>query len=144
MPFQEMLMAQHRTSDAAFARIEQIAVRKEWSSAATAIQAFPDQTESPFKYEEHVLFPALAAATPCAAGQTSVMRKAHSQIREFFNDLRYAVETHNARLLADATETLLFLMQQHNPKEETVLCPMADRLLSDGRLARCAELKASG
>jgi len=57
---------------------------------------------------------------------------------------RHAVETHDARLLADAAETLLFLMQQHNSKEETVLYPMADRMLSDDLFARFNDLKASG
>lgn len=47
------------------------------------------------------------------------------------------------QLLADAAETLLFLMQQHNSKEETVLYPMADRMLSDALLARFNDLKAS-
>ena len=144
MPFQEMLTAQHRTCDVAFAKLEQTALRKEWTDAAIALQAFLDQTESHFNYEEHVLFPALEAATASAAGPTSVMRKEHAPMREFFNDLRRAVETHAALLLADAAETLLFLMQQHNSKEETVLYPMADRMLSDGLLARLNDLKASG
>jgi hemerythrin-like domain-containing protein len=65
-------------------------------------------------------------------------------MREFFDDLRRAVETHDPRLLADAAETLLFLMQQHNSREESVLYPMADRMLSDDLLARFNDLKASG
>lgn len=110
MPFQAMLTAQHRTCDAAFAKIEQAALRKEWTDAATALKAFLDETESHFNYEEHLLFPALEAATPSAADPTSVMRGEHQQMRELFKDLRYSIGKSDPRLLADVAETLLFLM----------------------------------
>jgi hemerythrin-like domain-containing protein len=124
-------------------RIEQDALRNEWVSAAAAFEAFPKQAESHFSKEEHVFFPALEAATPSADGPTSVMRREHAQIVEFFEDLRDAIENHDARLLADTAETLLFLMQQHNSKEETVLHPMAERILSDDLLTYFTELEAS-
>lgn len=144
MSFQEMLTAQDRNCDVAFARIEQAALRKQWTDAATALQVFLYETESHFNYEENVLFPALEAAAESADGPTSVMRNEHAQMRAFFGDLRHAVEKHDAHLLADAAETLLLLMQQHNAKEETVLFPMADRMLSDDLLARFAALQESG
>ncbi len=137
-------MAQHRTCNVAFARIEQAALRKQWTDATTALQAFLDETESDLNYAEYVPFPALEAATASAAGPTLVIRKEHAQMREFLNDLRHAVETHDARFLADPAETLLFLMQQQNSEQETVLYPMADRMLSDDRLARFDDLKVSG
>jgi hypothetical protein len=144
MPFQEMLTAQHRMCDVAFGKIEQAALRKEWTDAATVLQAVLDETESQFNYEKHVRLPALEAAMASAAGPTSVMRKEHAQMHEFFDDLRRAVETRDARLLPDPAETLLFLMRQHDSEEASILYPVADRMLSDDLLARFKDLKASG
>jgi hypothetical protein len=65
-------------------------------------------------------------------------------MHEFFDDLRRAVETRDARLLPDPAETLLFLMRQHDSEEASILYPVADRMLSDDLLARFKDLKASG
>ena len=136
MSYQQALTAQHRACDAAFAAIEQAAYRKDWAAAASAAQTFIDNTETHFHFEEEVLFPALEAATPMAGGPVSVMRIEHAQMRELFADLRAGTENRDIAMLADAAETLLMLMQQHNMKEESVLYPIADRSLSDDLLGR--------
>jgi hemerythrin-like domain-containing protein len=144
MSYQTTLTAQHRNCDLTFAKIEQAALHKKWAEAASALKGFLEETEAHFDYEENVLFPALQRLVESANGPISVMRSEHAQMRQFFDDLRYAAEKQDGQLLADVTETLLFLMQQHNFKEEAVLYPMADRVLTDDLLARFAESKATG
>lgn len=135
MSYQQTLTEQHRACDAQFAKIEQAAHRGDWAAATAAAQAFVDDTEAHFAYEEQTLFPALEAAMPMAAGPTSVMRSEHAQMREMFEGLREAVAQQDAAALADSVETLLLVVQQHNAKEENVLYPMADRTLSTDLLA---------
>lgn len=133
MSYLEVLSEQHRACDQLFAGIEQHAYKGDWTAAASAAQAFVNDTEVHFAYEEGVLFPALEAASPNATGPTSVMRSEHAQMRELFAALLAATAEHDTEALADAVETLLFVMQQHNAKEENVLYPIADRLLpADG------------
>lgn len=129
MSFQQALTAQHRACDDGLAGIEQAAHRTDWAAAAAAAAEFIAATEGHFDYEEQTLFPALEAALPAAAGPTSVMRSEHSQMRELLGELRAAIRAGDAQALGDAVEILLFLMQQHNAKEESVLYPMADRIL---------------
>lgn len=141
MLFQRALTAQHRACDAVFARIEQAAHRADWDAAAAAAAEFVAATEAHFDYEEKTLFPALEAASPAAAGPTAVMRSEHAQMRELFGDLKAAGTARDAAVLADTVETLLFLMQQHNAKEENVLYPIADRMLPPDHPAAAAARK---
>ncbi|HPE81417.1 MAG TPA: hemerythrin domain-containing protein [Gammaproteobacteria bacterium] len=136
MSFQETLTAQHRACDAEFAKIEQAVHRKDWAAAMSTVQAFVDDTESHFRYEEHTLFPALEAVAPMAAGPISVMRSEHAQMRELFGELQAAIGRRDVREVIDAAETLFLVMQQHNVKEENVLYPMADRTVAHDLMVR--------
>lgn len=144
MSFKQALTAQHHACDTAFASIEQAADRNEWEAAMDATQAFIDATEAHLDFEEQILFPALEAALPMASGPTSVMCSEHAQMRELFSELRGAVAQRDAEALADAVETLLLLMQQHNAKEENVLYPIADQNLADDLLQRLEEPRKAG
>lgn len=144
MSFKETLAAQHRACDAEFSKIEQAAHRKDWAAATSALQAFVDDSEAHFQYEEHTLFPAIEAAASMATGPTSVMRSEHAQMRELFNELQDAIGRRDAAALADTAETLLLVMQQHNMKEENVLYPMADRTVAHDLLAQLEGRKGGG
>ncbi len=131
MSFKQVLARQHRACDEELVRIEQAAHEADWAGVVQATRVFVEDTEAHFRFEEQVLFPALESATPMAAGPTSVMRSEHAQMRDLFGELQDAGERRDAAQLADAVETLLLLMQQHNMKEENVLYPIADQSLSD-------------
>ena len=109
-----------------------------------ATRTFIEDTEAHLGFEEQTLFPALEAAVPMASGPTSVMRIEHAQMRELFIELRGAVAQRDAAALADAVETLLLLIQQHNAKEESVLYPIADQSLVNDLLQQLEEPKEVG
>lgn len=136
MSFQQSLAAQHRSCDAEFVKIEQAAERGDWALASGAAASFVAETQAHFLYEEEVLFPALQAAAPMTAGPVTVMCNEHLQMRELFADLIDATRDQDRRLLSDAVDTLLLLMQQHNHKEENILYPIADQVLSADILAQ--------
>jgi hypothetical protein len=82
-------------------------------------------------FEEDLLFPALesAAGFPPHAGPTAVMRAEHVEIRAAVQLLRDAIGDPSA----DPTplrQRLHGALGPHNEKEERILYPMADRVLS--------------
>jgi hemerythrin-like domain-containing protein len=135
MSFQQQLTLQHSACDNAFAEIESQLESANWLGVERAFTQFLRDIEEHFDYEEQVLFPALEAASPMALQPVTVMRAEHEQIRELAADLRQAINEQQSDLTRGSLETLMFLIQQHNAKEENVLYPMADQLLSTALLA---------
>ena len=130
MSYTDILSRQHRECDQAFTQIERHGIRGEWDDALVAMRKFVDRMNVHFHFEESELFPALERAHPMAGvGPIPVMLAEHQQMRELFDDLAIAICDHDRELLADTAQTLLFVMQQHNTKEENVLYPMADQEL---------------
>ena len=130
MSYLEKLGSEHRECDLAFTRIEHMAMRGEWDNAMAAQHNFVDCMNNHFGYEESELFPALGNVHPmAAAGPIPVMLAEHQQMRELFEEMEVALVAHDRESLADLAQTLLFLMQQHNAKEENVLYPLADQYI---------------
>ncbi|MGD9599371.1 MAG: hemerythrin domain-containing protein [Steroidobacteraceae bacterium] len=76
--------------------------------------------------EEAVLFPPLASAG--LAMPVFVMKREHGQMWPLIERLAAACET--AEIgddLRESCEQLMMLLNMHNPKEETILYPAADR-----------------
>lgn len=136
MPYLENLTNEHRECDQAFMHIERKAMQDDWHGASIALHEFVDSMNNHFSYEEKELFPALEVVNPMvAAGPIPVMLREHKQMRELFDDLGEAVAGKNLELLTDAGQTLLFVMQQHNIKEENVLYPLVDQALATPKIA---------
>ncbi|MCB1786359.1 MAG: hemerythrin domain-containing protein [Chromatiaceae bacterium] len=134
MSFRETLGAQHRACDARLVEAERAVQRGDWAAATQRAQRFVDDTEAHFGFEELTLFPALAEAQPGAAAPIDVMRSEHKQLRELFAQFRDALDQRDANGVAEAVDIILLLLQQHNAKEENVLYPIADQVLSHERL----------
>lgn len=110
--------------------------------AVQLLDAFVTEIESHFHYEENVLFPALQRVQPMASQPVAVMLSEHEQIREFIKDLRSAVDGQRSDEVDGLAQTLMFVIQQHNAKEEAVLYPLADQLLTvDHELEAAQHLK---
>jgi hypothetical protein len=60
------------------------------------------------------------------------MRMEHQQMRLLLDELAAAVRARDRDTCLGDLETLHFLGQQHNAKEEGILYPLADRSLGDG------------
>ena len=134
MSFHRVLGRQHCECDIALAAIEQAALDDRWPDAGRTFDEFIAQTEEHFAYEEYVLFPALQQANPMTTQPVAVMLSDHAQIRELASDMQIAIGDRRLDLLQGTSETLMFLLQQHNAKEENVLYPIADQLLDSQRL----------
>ncbi|MBP9041302.1 MAG: hemerythrin domain-containing protein [Anaerolineaceae bacterium] len=87
--------------------------------------------------EEGILFPAMVAAgVPESGGPIGVMLQEHAEGRRLIGEMTLAMagETDVERL-SKAARDYAILLRGHIQKENTVLFPMADRVLDDIKLA---------
>ncbi len=142
--FSDYLARDHAHCDDLFADAEASVSEQDWARAEAACPVFLQAMAHHFAMEESVLFPAFETATGSSAGPTQVMRSEHAQMNGLFDEMTAALAARDrARFLGHA-ETLLWLMRQHNAKEENILYPMADRMLPLQRadlLERMAQLE---
>jgi len=79
--------------------------------------------------EEDILFPALEAQV-AGFGPTQVMRNEHVEGRAFIRAMGLAVERDNAAAFARAATGYVDLLRNHIEKEDGILFPMAQSMLS--------------
>lgn len=83
-------------------------------------------------WEEDHLFPLFEQRSGMdRVGPTEVMRREHRHIEQMLENLRHGVGEGQLDDLPAAEEELTDLLAQHNVKEEQVLYPSLDSLLSD-------------
>jgi hemerythrin-like domain-containing protein len=124
------LMHEHHTHcDDLFVTAEDACRRQDWEAARVAVAAFAGDTETHFRAEEELLFPAFEQTTGMVLGPTQMMRMEHAQMRGLLAQMEEAINARDSESYAGAAETLLVLMQQHNMKEENILYPMCEQAL---------------
>ena len=131
--FFDYLSADHRRCDELFADAEAAGRRRDWAAAAEKFGAFRAAMLRHLDMEESVLFPAFEAHMGHAGGPTRVMCNEHAQMRDLLGGMADSVAAGDGEGYAGLAETLLWLMQQHNIKEEQILYPMSDQMLADAR-----------
>lgn len=100
-----------------------------------AFSEFSVGLSSHIRMEEEVLFPAIEERTGMRdAGPTAAMRAEHARFREILARLTRALESETCeaitRMLQSEPTTPEDLFNSHDLREERVLYPMADRLIS--------------
>jgi hemerythrin-like domain-containing protein len=128
----------HHRCDHLLAEAERRLVGTDWQASGEAARDLIAAMDRHFILEEEVLFPALAQVFRVAEHPIEVMVTEHAQMRALFNDLSEGVASRDRDSCRGVLETLHFLVQQHNYKEEGVLYPMADGALAE----RGAEIAA--
>ena len=123
--------ADHHRCDQLLAETERALAARDWPGTASASAALCAAMEGHFALEEAMLFPELAEVFRVAANPIEVMAAEHAQMRALFADLQQAVAERKRGDCQGLLETLHFLVQQHNYKEEGVLYPMADGALPE-------------
>lgn len=88
--------------------------------------------------EEGMLFPAMiAAGVPDRGGPVGVMMAEHIQGRGFISAMSEALEgAYDRPKLEKAARDYIALLRAHITKEDTILFPMADRVIQDLDLER--------
>ena len=121
----------HRRIDDKWAEVETAAQAGDVDAETESWRAFQDQLLRHLRMEEEVMFPAFEQATGMTdGGPTFVMRSEHDQMRGLIEQMGAAVDGNDYDELVDLGDTLLMLIQQHNQKEEHMLYPMAEQVLT--------------
>jgi hemerythrin-like domain-containing protein len=122
----------HRRCDESWAALETFVTQKDSAGARKAWDEFKAAMARHFAMEEEVLFPAFENATGMhGGGPTMVMRHEHVQMRAVLAEMAQHADAGRYESVLDHGDTLMMLIQQHNAKEETILYPMADRVLAN-------------
>jgi len=127
----EFFEQDHRDCDARWVDVEELLDTADIEVARSAWQKYDAAMRRHLAMEEEVLFPAFDAKSGMAGGgPVAVMKMEHQQMRGLLEQIDEAIEAGNAEQAMDIGDTLLMLIQQHNVKEEGMLYPMAENLLS--------------
>ena len=83
------------------------------------------------RVEEELLFPLFEARTGVIGGPTEVMRAEHREIERALEMMREGLAQRDTGAFRDGLRFLRSVLPDHNAKEEHVLYPTTDRVLSD-------------
>ena len=146
------LTEDHKRCDDLFAEAEQAALAGNARRTAGLFALFQTGLLRHLRMEEEVLFPALDRRMGfMGQGPTTIMRDEHEQLRSLLARMGEALApaaggdpaAADLSAYADACETFLILMEQHNMKEEEVLYPMMDDALGAETQALLQQLLTS-
>ena len=127
----QLLHQEHQECDSRNAIAEEASLSGDLDNARDPVLIAVQENLRHFRIEEELLFPAFEKATGMTGGPTQVMRMEHQQMKGLLEDMRQALLLGNLSRIPKVCETLLFLMQQHNLKEENILYPMMDQHLGN-------------
>ena len=123
----EMMSLDHRRCDDLFAQAESAAQKGDLAEALELQRQFALGMEHHFMMEEEGFFSEFDQRMgSTGGGPVAVMREEHQQIRGMLARMSAALENADAEDYLGAADTMLYLMEQHNMKEEQMLYPMAD------------------
>jgi hemerythrin-like domain-containing protein len=121
----------HRRLDDVFERYEQAKNGGE-GDPLVHFDEFAEGLRRHIAWEEDHLFPLFEQRTGMGlGGPTEVMRREHRQIERLLDDIAEGLRDGVLDALGESEEVLTDLLAQHNVKEEQVLYPSIDNLLSE-------------
>lgn len=121
---------QHQACDRWFSDTEIAVNHGDWIDASAHFSNFQTHLYRHLKLEEDQLFPAIENITANLDGPTRMMRIEHQQIRHIIAALAEALEKQDSEMFFAQADMFRVMNFQHNLKEENILYPMADKLLS--------------
>ena len=132
------LTADHVRLDIIFGDARRLAAH-DLPAARAAFADFAAGLERHIRVEEELLFPPFDARG-AMSGPTRVMTHEHRRIQQLLEVGRAALASGDANGFAGAADELGALLEEHNLKEERILYPRSDGILS---LEECAAVVAA-
>ena len=127
----EMLSHDHRRCDLLFADAEAAAAKGDLEKTTELFKQLELGMERHFTMEEEGFFPEFDRRMGfMESGPAAVMREEHQQMRGMLGRMAGVMDDSNLDEYLAASETMLYLMEQHNMKEEQMLYPMAEDAFS--------------
>ncbi len=132
----------HDRLDAALSEVAARVDASDLEAAARAFEVFAEDLTGHDRLEEEVLFP-LFEIKAGVDGPTQLMREEHREIAQALGPIRAALAQRDPQAFRGALQFLRGLLRDHNAKEEHILYPAADSLLSpEQRAAFAGRLRA--
>lgn len=103
--------------------------------ARKAFRVFDQGLSRHIRLEEELLFPLFEARTGIRGGPTAVLRDEHREIQQALDIMREGLEEGRAERFREGLRFLRETLPEHNAKEERILYPATDRVLSDAERA---------
>ena len=125
----DFMMRDHQRLDALFARYREDK-HDDLMAALEAFQNFRQGLEQHICWEEEILFPVFEKRTQMMEqGPTMVMRMEHRQIKSLLANIESLLKDDKTPP-ESIDEELILLLKRHNQKEEAVLYPWMDDVLT--------------
>lgn len=125
-----VLTADHRHGDRLFAAAVLAAEQSDWFECERQFAAFVTALKRHMKIEEKALFPAFEEASGISGGPTWVMRQEHQRMLARLDEMAVAVAARHTEDFRALAQSFSRLMAAHSSREEGVLYPWCDKLLS--------------
>ncbi|MEA3288998.1 MAG: hemerythrin domain-containing protein [Campylobacterota bacterium] len=136
MTINQYMTTDHRACDEQFAQLENIVDQGNFEGAKAMFDEFNTHMLKHFDMEEKVMFPQYQNCEGGHCDPTPVMRMEHDQMRNLFSQMSDAINSNDKERFLGLSENLLFVMQQHNMKEEQMMYNMADQSLDSEKIIK--------
>ena len=130
MTINEFMTTDHRACDEQFANLENTVDKGDFQTASMMFDEFSTNMLHHFSMEEEVMFPSYNNCEGGHCNPTGVMLMEHDQMRGLFTQMKDAIDKKDKNSFLGLSENLLFVMQQHNMKEEQMMYNLADEALN--------------
>ncbi len=128
----EYLQTDHRRLDGIMNRFQEAVKAGRWEDASRDFREFNLGLRRHIQTEEEVLFPVFEEKTGMHdSGPTFVMRMEHTEIKETLDKILKGTDAKDSKTVSDSTYALTNILGDHNMKEEHILYPESDGILSD-------------
>ena len=115
---------------------QELNVEEDFIELIEQVKAFKAALDSHSEREEGVLFPMMGTYIGTTSGPIAVMEYEHDQAKANIGSFLTNAEvteasTEEKKRLAELIQNAYFILTEHFSKEENVLFPMAERMLTD-------------
>jgi len=125
----------HRRLDRALAGAQEDVKGERMAEARHALDEYARGLERHMRVEDELVFPVFEARSGMSGGPTAVMRDEHRSIRIALAMMRDGLDRNDAQGFRAGLRFLETILPEHNAKEEHILYPTTDRLLTPAERA---------
>ncbi|QOG11932.1 hemerythrin domain-containing protein [Arcobacter sp. FWKO B] len=130
MTINSFMTNEHRKCDDVFAELESAIDSGNFQASKELFEKFHNDMLKHFRQEETVMFAEFNSCSGGGCNPTSVMLAEHDQMRVTMDQIKTALDNSDKNRALGLSENLLFIMQQHNMKEEQIMYNLADNTLN--------------
>ncbi|NLO18049.1 MAG: hemerythrin domain-containing protein [Arcobacter butzleri] len=130
MTINQYMTSEHRRCDDIFAELESAIDSGNSEASKLIFENFQNDMLKHFRQEENVMFSEFNSFSGGGCNPTHIMVAEHDQMRVTMDQIKDAINSGDKNRALGLCENLLFIMQQHNMKEEQIMYNLANDALN--------------